>query len=467
MQIITRLVPRGARKYHPGSTAGVPYGLFDIHCYRPLSKGLMLGMGLGLAGEDAQVDGVGHGLIAGVVGVQVVAGVELGAVALGVLRIAGSGFEVHHSVVSAAGADPVVESLADGFPALARIAGALVGREGAADHADAMGVRLFDDLAVGRDEVLSGEAFAGGSKAVADVIDAFENHQPLDARLAEDVAVEAGQGARACAVMQHAVAANALIRDAEVGSLLLGGEAGGQQGGPGVIGLGGGAGAVSDGIAEGHDGAGGGGRIHVDGGQPVVRLGGGGVGQGGAAGEVAGADIGGVQGGPVAGGKAGIAGEVEADGEVGQGIDGEIDGVAEEDHAGLQGAAGLTVESQGAVGTLDDGGVLGAQGDVGGGDFHGCVAEGIFEFDAEAAAAEGGADHHADGLAVESAGADRDWTGRCGRLRRGGRCRRGGRRGVGGAGEQLGGGPGDHPVLFAARLSLGDRALGQDEGRGA
>ena len=45
-----------------------------------------------------------------------------------------------------------------------------------------------------------------------------------------------------------------------------------QQGRPAVIGLLGGARAVGDGIAEGHQDRGVGGRHHVDAGQPVIRL---------------------------------------------------------------------------------------------------------------------------------------------------------------------------------------------------
>src|SRR5471030_2737363 len=49
--------------------------------------------------EDCQVDGVGHGLVPGVVGVQVVAGVKLGADAIGVDGVTRGGIEIHHGVI--------------------------------------------------------------------------------------------------------------------------------------------------------------------------------------------------------------------------------------------------------------------------------------------------------------------------------------------------------------------------------
>ena len=119
-------------------------------------------------------------------------------------------------------------------------------------------------------------------------------------------------------------------------------------------------------------------------------------------------DVGIVQGGSVGGGRAGLAGEVEADGELGDGRHGEIHGIAEEDDAGSDGAAGLAVEGQGAIGIGGDGRILGADGEVGGSDDHdGRAAECVREADAQAAAAEAGADDHADGLILEAARVDR------------------------------------------------------------
>ncbi len=55
-----------------------------------------------------------------------------------------------------------------------------------------------------------------GAVGVADVVDAFEEDDVLDAGGGEDVAVEAGEGVGAVAVVEDAIAADALVDDAEV-----------------------------------------------------------------------------------------------------------------------------------------------------------------------------------------------------------------------------------------------------------
>ena len=143
-------------------------------------------------------------------------------------------------------------------------------------------------------------------------------------------------------------------------------------------------------------------------------------------------DVGGVQAGAVIGGRASFAGEVEADGEIGERGDFQVDGIADALHAGTQDAAGLAVEGEGAVGTGDDRGVFGAQRDVRRADGQRGAIEGVFHLDADAVAADAGARDHADGLVLESRGTGRRLRGRIGRGLR--------------TQERLRGGPGGHPV---------------------
>ena len=70
------------------------------------------------------------------------------------------------------------------------------------------------------------------------------------------VAVEAGERAGAVAVVQNAVAADALVQHAEVRGLLVGLEARGEDVGPAAVGVAGGVRAIGDGVAEGDDGGG-------------------------------------------------------------------------------------------------------------------------------------------------------------------------------------------------------------------
>ena len=95
---------------------------------------------------------------------------------------------------------------------------------------------------------------------MADVVDAFEDDEVLDAGLGEDVAVEAGERVGPVAVVEDAVAADAFVEDAEVGGLLVGLQAAGEDVGPAGVVVGGAVGAVGDAVAEGDDGGGVGGE---------------------------------------------------------------------------------------------------------------------------------------------------------------------------------------------------------------
>ena len=78
-------------------------------------------------------------------------------------------------------------------------------------------------MAEADDEVFGGHDVVGvdGVLGVADVVDAFEDDEVLDAGLGEDVAVEAGEGVWAGDVVQDAVAADALVEDSEFSGLFV------------------------------------------------------------------------------------------------------------------------------------------------------------------------------------------------------------------------------------------------------
>src|SRR5438046_9875424 len=63
--------------------------------------------------KDRQVEGVGHSLIAGIIGMNMIARIEFRSNSNRALRIAHNGIEVHDSVESFARADPLIDRCPD------------------------------------------------------------------------------------------------------------------------------------------------------------------------------------------------------------------------------------------------------------------------------------------------------------------------------------------------------------------
>ena len=213
-------------------------------------------VGLVLFGEEIEVDGFAHGLVAGVAGVEVVAGVVEREEHAGVGGVGGDFVEVDDAVELVGGADPFVDGLAHLFAGGGLVFCADEGCEGGSVDLDAVSVGAGGELAEADDEVVGGDDVVGlgGVGGVADVVDALHDDEVLDAGLGEDVAVEAGEGGGAGGVVEDAVAADAFVEDAEVGGLLVGLEAAGEDVGPAGVGVAGAVGAVGDAVAEGDDG---------------------------------------------------------------------------------------------------------------------------------------------------------------------------------------------------------------------
>ncbi len=108
--------------------------------------------------------------------------------------------------------------------------------------------------------VLEG-AWVGGVRDAFDVVDALKDDQHPHARPGERVRVETGQPARTHVVAQQPVAGDTGVEDTEAAVRRQGGEALGEAVGPAVVGVEGGAVAVGEGVAEGHDTAG---RLRVE-----------------------------------------------------------------------------------------------------------------------------------------------------------------------------------------------------------
>ncbi len=263
-----------------------------------------------------------------------------------------------------------------------------------------MGVGARGELPEADDEVFGGDDVVGldGVLCVADVVDAFEQDEVFDAGLGEDVAVEAGEGAGAGGIVQDAVTTDALVEDAEVGGLLVGLEASGEDVGPAGVGVASAVGTVGDAVSEGDDGGAVVGGFDVEAFEdgPGVDLFG--------AVEFGGTDD--VSGGGVAGlvreavdGELAewLLGQVEADGHVGEGGKLEVDGVADDEGSGGDGDGGTTAEAEGVGGGEGDVAVACAEGNVSLADGEGIEAELVGENDTDDRAAEGDVDDLAEG----------------------------------------------------------------------
>ncbi len=99
-----------------------------------------------LFGEEFQVDGFAHGFVAGVAGVEVVAGVVEDEEHAGVGGVSGDFVEVDDAVELVGGADPLVDGLAHGFAGGGLVFCADEGREGGSVDLDAVGVGSDGEL---------------------------------------------------------------------------------------------------------------------------------------------------------------------------------------------------------------------------------------------------------------------------------------------------------------------------------
>jgi hypothetical protein len=351
--------------------------------------------------EKAEVDGVGHGGVARVFGMEVVAAVGLGGEDEGIGGVAGGFIEVDGAVEDVAGEDPGV----DGFPNLLALIGEVactfVGSEGCAVDLNAAFVGSTDELGESVLKLLGGELILRlvGIVESADVVDAFHHDDETHARLAEDVAIETGEGVGANAVDEDAIATDAFVEDGEAGGCGVVVEAGGEVVGPAMILIVGGVGAVGDGIAERDDGSG----MRIDGldvdafeeipgwilGGRAERWGGDFVAvldEVGLLGRAVGGDVG-----------DGLDRQVEAHGDVGEGGRGEVNGIAEDHSSGGNDDGSLAAEDEGMERLGLNGVGAGAEGHAGGVDAERLGAEFIGETDAEGLSGERRVDDLAEG----------------------------------------------------------------------
>ena len=119
-----------------------------------------------------------------------VSAIHFGGEVRGAVRIACSGVEVDHRVEPAARPYPLVHHLASPFGFGSGVEGSTKRRDGRAVHAHVLGMSANDDLSVGIDNVLCRGLEVAPVLARANVIYPFEDHEPTNAGLRQDVAVQ-------------------------------------------------------------------------------------------------------------------------------------------------------------------------------------------------------------------------------------------------------------------------------------
>src|SRR4029077_19065651 len=179
--------------------------------------------------KNCEIDGIGHGLIAKIVGMKLVLRREARQQSAGMIRVAHHRVEIDHGIKRAAGPDPFVNRLPRcflGVREVARKVYAFTRSDGGANHLDPASVGASNQLAVRVDQLLWSANIRWVGKEVSaqlcaretDVVDPFEQHNVSYAWQRQGIAVEASQGidtdaadAGNEAVAQQAVTDDALI----------------------------------------------------------------------------------------------------------------------------------------------------------------------------------------------------------------------------------------------------------------
>ena len=102
-----------------------------------------------------EAEGIGHRRVSGIVGVDVIPGIELRADMVGVRRIALNRVEVNDRIESATVSDPGVDLLPRGFPVRSGQPYALLWSESRAHDFEVIHVGTSDELLIARDEIVS------------------------------------------------------------------------------------------------------------------------------------------------------------------------------------------------------------------------------------------------------------------------------------------------------------------------
>ena len=356
--------------------------------------------------EDAEVDGVGHGGVACVFGMKMVAAVVLWRESEGMVTIDRGFVEIDGSVEDATCTNPRVDGLANLLALFCGITSTLVWGDGGGEDLDTVLVRASRKLAQALFHILCCEVVVRQIWFVesADVIDTLKHDHIADAGLRDNIAIEARQGTGTYSIDEDAIAADAFVQDGEIPGGRVVVQAGGKNVGPAVVQIVGGASSIGNGISEGHnrcclrrDG------LDIDAFEEKPGRDGGGSSEVRSADFVPGLDVVGLL-------SAGVDGDVadllerqeEADGQVREGRCWELDDVAECFCAGGNNDGRIATKGDGVERAGLNGGFTGTKGDAGGIDTKRLSTELVCEVDAQCFAGDRSMDDLADGGTDES-----------------------------------------------------------------
>src|SRR5215475_14092156 len=119
-----------------------------------------------------------------------------------ILGIEGGGFEIKDGIEPTAFANPFVDGLASAFSFRSGVGRAAKWQNRAAVDTNIVRVRTHDDLLIGLKDVVSESVQVAVDRASTEIVYAFEDDEPPNARLRQNVAVEAREGVRAEAVAE-------------------------------------------------------------------------------------------------------------------------------------------------------------------------------------------------------------------------------------------------------------------------
>src|SRR5437879_6141543 len=145
--------------------------------------------------KQRQIDRVGHCLVPGIVGMQVVSAIVGGENLQRIGGILHRSLKIDYRIECAARTNPMIDRLAVGLPdvvVVARKYSSLVRGQGAAENLEPTLMRASYELEVAGYDVIGIDSLRRTRRSVAKIVDALEDNHVLDPGLNQDVSVEPG-----------------------------------------------------------------------------------------------------------------------------------------------------------------------------------------------------------------------------------------------------------------------------------
>src|SRR6185312_10995217 len=129
--------------------------------------------------ENRQVEGIRHSLIAGIIRMNMIDGIEVGANVHRALRIPNHGIEVHDRIESFTRSNPLIHRCPNLLASFGRSGHAFLRHDRRTGHFDPGGVCTLNKLAVSGNQFIARKRVGtGASPADIDVVDPFQQNHP-------------------------------------------------------------------------------------------------------------------------------------------------------------------------------------------------------------------------------------------------------------------------------------------------